>query len=559
MKTRISAILLAAVLLLSLLPLTALAEETVLNDSNANSKDEVLDQGDTEHRVHWTLYKDGTLTLKPNDRYGYLEKNEQPWLDYDTQIHSLVIETSDYLTFIPERMFYKLPRLWNVTVNGSLKEIEESAFEGCAELITVAIHGNVGGYDGRACWGGVGDRAFKDCKNLEHFNVDGVIANIGYEAFSGCDLSRLDATVLGDIGASAFQNNTGLNHIPPIRGSVGNYAFKDTGLRGINVYIVSGHAGTLGSEAFKRTDVEDGSKVISYSNLCFTGTEAEFKNINKTGHSSDVYYQKIGDNVTWTLDENTGVLTISGSGSTIDLLDWTEQPWVNIPGKGSYDDQRDAITRVIVNGSITFGAHMLEGLESRVEPPGSAEPPVSGPFADVSENDWFFADVGFVISGGYMRGTAADAFSPGLTMTRAMTVTILHRLAGAPAAADCSFADVSGGSWYAAAVNWAAETGLTAGVSETRFAPDAEVTREQLASFLFRYAANAGFSPQAGDLSAFPDAGSVSGWAADAMGWAVNAGIIQGTDAGLLEPRAGGSRAQFAAMLRRFVQWTEAQ
>ena len=203
MKKRILSLLLAAALCLGLLPLSALADVPTVMAM------EILAQGDTEHKVHWTLYADGLLSLKANDKYGSLEKDEYPWLDYKDKITSLVIEAGDWLNYIPEYMFFDYDSLETVTVNGSLKDIDASAFRNCDKLTEVTIHGNMGEYEGGLVfWGGIGERAFQDCTKLERFNVDGVIAKIGASAFSNCNLSSLDAPVLGDIGASAFSKET---------------------------------------------------------------------------------------------------------------------------------------------------------------------------------------------------------------------------------------------------------------------------------------------------------------------------------------------------------------
>ena len=114
------------------------------------------------------------------------------------------------------------------------------------------------------------------------------------------------------------------------------------------------------------------------------------------------------------------------------------------------------------------------------------------------------------------------------------------------------FADVAADAWYAEAVAWAYENGIVNGVSDSRFAPDAAITREQLVTILFR---RAGDGARA-DLSVFPDAGEISGYARDAMSWAVARGLVNGVSrdgAALLFPRGGATRAQVAAILMRFL------
>lgn len=177
----------------------------------------------------------------------------------------------------------------------------------------------------------------------------------------------------------------------------------------------------------------------------------------------------------------------------------------------------------------------------------------TGPFDDVAASDWFCKEVLRAYSAGLMTGTGERLFSPNAPATRAMLVTILHRLAGSPEAEGGGFTDVSGAAYYAAAVAWASKNGVVEGYEDGSFRPDEPITREQLAAVLYRYAVSRGIDVTAsGDLSAYADAGSVSSWAADAMRWATGAGVLSGTASGL-EPQGTATRAQAAAMLVRFT------
>ena len=157
------------------------------------------------------------------------------------------------------------------------------------------------------------------------------------------------------------------------------------------------------------------------------------------------------------------------------------------------------------------------------------------PFTDVAEGDWFFSAVEYVSSNGIMEGTTETLFAPEASMTRAMVWAILARMDGE---------SVTGEGWIEAARSWAVSGGVSDGEN-----PTASVTREQLATMLWRYA---GESESAYSLDAYSDAASVSGWAEDAMRWAVGNGIITGVSAAELAPGSGASRAQAAAMLMRY-------
>ncbi|MDR2671335.1 MAG: S-layer homology domain-containing protein [Oscillospiraceae bacterium] len=178
------------------------------------------------------------------------------------------------------------------------------------------------------------------------------------------------------------------------------------------------------------------------------------------------------------------------------------------------------------------------------------------PYVDVAASDWFYDAVRFVSERGLMTGTGADRFSPGTATTRAMLVTTLHRLAGAPAAAaeGLPFPDVESGQWYTDAVRWAAENGVVEGYDDGLFRPHDFVTREQIVTILYRYDRRGGAGTDAqADLSPYADADRISDWARPAAQWAVAREILQGRDGTTLAPRDRATRAEVAAILQRYL------
>ena len=157
-----------------------------------------------------------------------------------------------------------------------------------------------------------------------------------------------------------------------------------------------------------------------------------------------------------------------------------------------------------------------------------AEAPL--PFPDVAEGDWFYDAVRYAYETGLMDGVGDNLFAPNSETTRAQLVTILYRLEGEPEVSGTSgFTDVEADTWYTDAVAWAAANGIVNGVSETEFAPGKDITREQLATILFRYAEAKGYDVSArADLSAYPDADQIQSYAAESVAWAVAEGLIQG-------------------------------
>lgn len=178
------------------------------------------------------------------------------------------------------------------------------------------------------------------------------------------------------------------------------------------------------------------------------------------------------------------------------------------------------------------------------------------PFADVPSGSWYYDDVAYVYDTGLMTGLTATAFGPNLSTTRGMIVTILWRMENEPAAKHgCPFADVRRGSYYEQAIAWASENGIVTGFDAATFAPDRAITREQLAAILFRFAAYRGMDAVTlrENLSSFQDQAAISAYAVSALNWAVGEGLMQGTG-DKLEPTGNATRAQVAAMLRRFIQ-----
>ena len=177
-------------------------------------------------------------------------------------------------------------------------------------------------------------------------------------------------------------------------------------------------------------------------------------------------------------------------------------------------------------------------------------------FLDVSRVDWFYYDVRYVCENGLMNGTSRNRFSPYGTATRGMLVTILYRMENEPRCfGSAAFSDVKPGAYYEKAVVWASQNNIVSGYTDGTFRPDAPVTREQLASILYRYTLYRGQDVSAGEttsLTGYGDAQAVSSYALPAMRWACGTGILQGAN-GKLNPSGLATRAQLAAMLHRYL------
>ena len=191
---------------------------------------------------------------------------------------------------------------------------------------------------------------------------------------------------------------------------------------------------------------------------------------------------------------------------------------------------------VVVTSNMTFTAVWANMPDVTPGTPGGGDEPVAVfPFDDVSVLDWFYDAVYYVWENELMNGTDVNKFSPNSPLTRAMVWAVLARMDGET---------ISGDSWMTDAQAWAVESGVSDGTDPTGY-----VTREQLVTMLYRFA---GEPAGAADISGYPDAASISDWAADAMAWAVKVGLIEGDDVGALNPTANSTRAHAATFFMRF-------
>lgn len=179
-------------------------------------------------------------------------------------------------------------------------------------------------------------------------------------------------------------------------------------------------------------------------------------------------------------------------------------------------------------------------------------------FTDVKESDWFFKGVEYVVDKGIMSGVSENEFAPSGKLTRAMLVQMLYNMESRPACdAENAFMDVPVGQWYTDAVIWANDAKIVSGMGEGLFAPNMEITREQMVAMLYNYAKYKGYDVTASaDLSAFADTASVSTWAQPAMQWAVAEGYISGMGDSQLAPQGTATRAEIASVIMRFMEAT---
>ena len=329
---------------------------------------------------------------------------------------------------------------------------------------------------------------------------------------------------------------------------------------------------------------------------------------NATSSDAGSYTVSVTDNIGTTVTSNAAVVTVASQSSSGDpaIDDSSISPKTAAPVRnsgGGHDDLAITLTAngntlnnltlggknllrgtdYIVNGStvtlegafldtlaagthtITFdmnqGADPTLTLTISEEPPEPETPeletPWVNPFTDVFEGDWFYDDVKFVHQNGLFAGTSANTFSPQMPMTRGMVVTVLGRLAVIDIAdySGVSFDDVDTAQWYAPYVKWAAELGIVSGVGNNNYAPDANISRQDLAVILYNYAVKMGITlPETETATDFDDNSDIADYAAAAVTAMQKAGIINGKPGNLFDPTGIATRAEVAAMLHRFVE-----
>ena len=224
-----------------------------------------------------------------------------------------------------------------------------------------------------------------------------------------------------------------------------------------------------------------------------------------------------------------------------------------------FTSEYDFDTKVTKN--ITLYAKWTEIEKEPDKPTQPVEPTApewKNPFTDVKENDWFFESVKYVNQNGLMSGTTNTTFAPNEPLTRGMLVTVLYRAEGEPTVdKSIPFSDVDANAYYANAVIWARQNGIVNGVTENEFAPDDNITREQIAAIMFRYAKYKGYDVSVGEntnILSYTDFDEISEYAISAMQYVVGSGLMKGKTETTINPKDNATRAEIAAILQRFIE-----
>ena len=300
------------------------------------------------------------------------------------------------------------------------------------------------------------------------------------------------------------------------------------GILQVGTYIVTAYSASQGRTVSGRiTVIGDSSSTPTYSVILPSKVEGGTVTANKR-------YAEEGETFRFTVipDEGYELASLSATDSKGRELD------LEYKGDGKY-------------------AFKMPARQVEIQVSFREIPPEPLPFTDMPEGAWYADAAAYVYKHGLMAGTSATTFAPDMTTSRAMIATILWRMAGSPVASSAlPFTDVADGTWYTESVRWASVVGVVGGYSDSTFGPDDAVTREQLATMLYRYAQFRGYDVSVGEdtnILSYSDAQNVSEWAIPAMQWACGAGIINGSGS-QLNPQGDATRAEIAVMLMRFEQ-----
>ena len=488
------------------------------------------------------------------------------------------------ITAVPGKCFADCTKLLNVKYAGTVTAIGDLAFESCKALTAAPIPETVTTIDKAAFTGctaltdvtipagvtAIPEDCFRGCTALADMKLPGTVTSVGHNAFTGCtalkDVRCYGAAPTvepGNSEAHSFEPAIVTIHYnpDPVYGWTLDADGKWQG------YTVSSkgaclHTGYGTTENTVPAACGEAGRVDTICSNC--GEVVSTKEIPATGaHTWDN-----GTVTTEPTETTPGVRTFTCAvcGATR-----TE----TIPATGAHTHVWDNGTVTIAPtettpGVRTYTCTVCGQTKNEIIPatggssvcPGGPSCPSYG-FSDVAgPNDWSHEGIDYCVRRSLMVGTGAGTFSPGMNCSRAQIVQILYNLSGDKTDYGnyyLPFTDVAPGAWYYDAVAWAYFNNVVSGTSETTFAPNDVITREQMAVILYGYTAE--FAPEftgnAASLNTFPDAGSVANWAYAAMSWAVGNGLISGMGSGgvsYLAPQGSATRAQASAIIMRYCQ-----
>ena len=510
----------------------------------------------------------------------------------------LNVKYAGTVTAIGDLAFESCKALTAAPIPETVTEIGASAFTGCTALTDVTIPAGVTA---------IPEDCFRGCTALADMKLPGTVTNVGHNAFTGCAALKdvrcygaAPAVEPGNSEAHSFEPAIVTIHYnpDPVYGwtldADGKWQGYTVSSKGACLHTGYGTTentvpATCGEAGRVDTICSNCGEVVSTKEIPATGAHTwdngtvtteptettpgvrtytcavcgQTKNeiIPATGEHTFVFTKNVAPTCT---ADGYDLYTCSGCGATEkrnpkpalghkwDNGTVTTEPTETTPGVRTYTCTVCGATKNEIIPA-TGGSSVC---------PGGPSCPSYG-FSDVAgPNDWSHEGIDYCVRRSLMVGTGAGTFSPGMNCSRAQIVQILYNLSGDKTDYGnyyLPFTDVAPGAWYYDAVAWAYFNNVVSGTSETTFAPNDVITREQMAVILYGYTAE--FAPEftgnAASLNTFPDAGSVANWAYAAMSWAVGNGLISGMGSGgvsYLAPQGSATRAQASAIIMRYCQ-----
>lgn len=459
--------------------------------------------------------------------------------------------------------------LTSVSIPDSVKTIGSSAFNGCTSLKTLTLGSGVET---------IGNNAFQGCTQLTDFTLPSGLKSIGDSAFNGCAaLTKVDMPdSVTYLGAGAYQNCTGLTSatLSEKLSEMNNSVFA--GCTGLTTVTLPDLVNNIGNYLFqgcsKLASVYTGDYIQFVGSSNFDGCSDSLTVYGYPGSYMEVYCETYDINFAARSDapaSGAGIENITSSTGvnpetgevctviTITLSDGRTQKFYlgnevnsieDITSRPGFDPDGKPCTVVTItmtNGDVER-FYVYDGKDG--EDGEDGETVVTPAFTDVPANAYYADAVAWAVANGITGGTAENTFSPDAPCTRAQVVTFLWRAMGSPEPRSAgTFTDVNASSYYAKAVRWALENGITSGTSATTFDPNGVCTRAQVVTFLMRALDGRSYGS-----AGFADV-AASSYYADAVAWAVANGITDGTGATTFSPDTQCNRAQIVTFLYRAV------
>lgn len=449
--------------------------------------------------------------------------------------------------FLDDDFFAGCTALEQIVLPDSVTEIGSNLFNGCTALTDVTLSTNLQA---------IPENTFYGCANLQKLVAPYAVTKIGKTAFANCT-SLTELTLLRNVTEAAADALSYPEQVT-VYGVKGTYAETYAASVGARFAAIDRPATAVSLPKSVTVKVWSSVRLLPSldpvdctDELVWSSSDASVAAVSADG---TVTGRKDGSAVITVTAGSVSARCEVAVGTPAHVHSYTAvvtAPTCAVQGYTTYtcscgeyyyDDYVPAL-----------GHSYVDGVCTRC---GASRPETR--FVDVKLGSWYYNSIVYAVSNGLMNGVGDSKFEPEEGMTRAMLVTVLWRYEGSPKQRPSTFSDVRRGQWYSEAVSWAAKNGIVTGVGDNKFEPDTQITREQIATILYRYAQKKRADTAArGSLSAFPDNGKVNGWAKTALQWCVGEGLIGGTNENgrvYLDPQGTATRAQVATILMRYIE-----